>query len=166
MTFKKLLIIWVIFPFVIACQGDYTKEIGNTGLTYVDSGKRNRSIIKIDGRIETTVIDSEVHAFFNEGDQVYGLRQVLERYHCKNPASIIREITNRLEFFVITVLDENLNYERVIFTEFLDFKSHLEGLGVSVENANKLLPELHEKNIYPSRIIGKCNHPLEIIERK
>ena len=151
MIFKKNLFFIVLFIYIAACHpgGDFQKQIGNTDLTYFNGGGLNKYIIGPRSKNEKSIIlvEPEILIFSNEGDHVFGLRQVVNHYHCSDPITGVAEVTDRLEFFIINVSSNALSYEPVVFSDYLEFKSFSQDLGISSEAINALMPDRNEKKI-------------------
>ena len=93
------------------------------------------------------LIEPEVLAYFSEDNYVFGLRQVVNHYHCSDPITSVAEVTNQLEFFIVNVSDKTPKYESNVFSDYSEFKSYSQNLKISSEAIYKLLPDKYEEKI-------------------
>ena len=153
-TISAIVIIFFVGVLIFTYKANHVsnpvQEIGDTGLSYVNVGPLNRYITSTgsDGVNQIGVsVNSSVLGFMLDNNRVMGLRQIVYIYSCKGREGLLSEVTDRLEFFVISILDKAPKYDLTLFSEFSEFKNYLETRGTSFEIINKFLPSLYEEKL-------------------
>ena len=144
---------------------DYSEEIGDTGLIYVDNSSIGRMILDNSDlvRDQPKVIDATVLDYRHDRDYVFGVRQIVNFYYCDSIKSeskfIGAEVTSQLEFFVISVSEDEPRYDISIFHDFFELKAFLESRDLTPDAVAGMGPDYLKEWMVLSRPLGECQNP-------